>query len=228
MIYTILWLLDSQVFCLAIFESTIKSITFAELYTAMKKITKHSKCGHHEVTRACRDLNLNLVKLVARTAIWAHPEAIAQLQSEKNNPSALWSFNCRRAKKGETRRIIEKDGCYTDDNSIANRALKAVTNHITKPGTYTVCHIYEQSCYDPKYHTSLCNLVLLPMPLAALSDHNPEVIAALKYHSYILYDFCIGKKPPKKPASYRAKDWTAPAEYNVQIQRRIRNRKPLG
>ena len=95
-----------------------------------------------------------------------------------------------RAGLGEQRRQIVGTECL-DDNTYANNAIKkAIGVNRRDIANFDACHIWPQSCYDSRCHTAIANLVLLPRPLAGLSDHDPETQAALQFRSYELYKWC--------------------------------------
>ena len=183
--------------------------------------------GQQLIKDACKLLNINLVDLVAATTIWAHPDSVNLLRSLHVNPNALWKFNIRRHFHTETRRVIsEVDGCYLDENTEANKAIKIVTGNIAEAGTFHVCHIYEGSCYEKDYHLSIPNLVLIPKEIATLTDHDHNVKEALKYRSYELYNFHY-QTIPIKPIGYDKLFWRKPTPFTLDIKESILSRRKL-
>lgn len=148
--------------------------------------------GDLVLAEALKQLDINLSLLIAETSIWAHPDIV------KEKP--VWFPNTRRGRKNEKRGTII-DGIYIDDNTKANYAIKQACK--VQPKNFSVCHIYPGTAYDPRYHTAIANLVLLPQALSSLTDHNEEIIKVLQYRSYALYDWVPEGFPiPKKPESY--------------------------
>jgi hypothetical protein len=82
--------------------------------------------------------------------------------------------------------------------------------HRTKLIGFECCHIWPNTCYDVRYHTVIANLVLLPRALAGLTDHDPQVQAALQYRSFELYRWHPEEWPaPERPAGF-ADQWRDP------------------
>jgi hypothetical protein len=120
--------------------------------------------------------------------------------------------NVRRARaaQGEERGQII-GGVRLDDNSYANLAIKRALG-LDRGGAegFEACHIWPRTCYDHRFHTALANLVLLPRALAGLSDHDPEIQAALQFRSYELYDWRPdGATAPQRPQFY-PRNWRDP------------------
>ena len=143
---------------------------------------------------------IQLSELVADTGIWAHPEVHRRLVAE--NGTGAFFPNMRRYRVGTGERKGQVvGGERLDDNAYANHAIKQATG-IRRECivNFDACHIWRQSCYDSRCHTVIANLVLLPRPLAGLSDHDPEIQASLKYRSYELYGWHpVAPKPTNPP-----------------------------
>lgn len=118
--------------------------------------------------------------------------------------------NVRRARRGETRGQII-DGIRLDDNTFANLAIKrALGLRRAEVVGFETCHIWPRTCYDPRYHTALANLVLLPRALAGLSDHDIEIQKSLQYRAYELYAwYPEGEDVPQRPSAYPSQ-WRSP------------------
>lgn len=165
--------------------------------------------------------NIHLSILVAETAIWANPNM---------NEGTAWFPNTRRyrAGQGEKRGQIV-DGVKLDDNTYANQAIKRA---VGIPNNCLVgfesCHIWPNTCYDPQYHTTIANLVLIPRAIAGLSDHDPEVQAVLQYRSYELYGwYPKGQQCPSKPAFY-PRTWREPEAFYQEILNAHNSRRNTG
>lgn len=155
--------------------------------------------------KALEALNIDLPALIAATSIWASPKVVLSLRSLHGH--AAYSPKMRRFKRtvGEVRRQTLPDGTRLDDNTEANRVAKLAMGLTRRAKGFAVCHIWPDTCYDVRYHTSLANLVLLPRSLEALSDHNKAVIAALQYRAYSLYDWHPEEsQKPRRPKDYPA------------------------
>lgn len=169
-------------------------------------------------------LKINLIALVAETALWANPEVHKILS--RDGGTGAWFPGVKRARisKGEERREFV-DGVKLDDNSDANRALKTALGIKGRERNFITCHVWEDSCYNEFDHTTIANLVLLPKPLSTLTDHHPEVTEALKYRAYELYGWHPeGTVPPKRPGSYPT-NWRDPLPFTEQVKNSIQQRR---
>src|SRR5262249_15595269 len=142
-------------------------------------------------------------------AIWANPAVFHALRSQ--NIHSVWFTDCRRGKSGEPKRGMV-NGIRFDDNTMANLAIKtAVFGSREGCKSMHVCHVWPETCYDVRYHTSLANLVLLPAPLAGLSDHHNAVADCLRYRSFELFGWCPEEvNAPLKPMGYPVTSEWAP------------------
>lgn len=143
----------------------------------------------------------HLLKLVARTALWATKEEYTECLM--NGSPAKHPYI--RRKKSKDPRGKSEDGTRLDDNSYPNAQMKAsLRKQGINPIGYETCHIWDETCYDPRYHTCFANLVLLPRAIASLSDHNDEVKALLKWHAYERFEHFIpdGEVMPPQPKNY--------------------------
>lgn len=162
---------------------------------------------------------------VAETGLWASPE-VHQWLVAKDGYGA-WFPMTRRCRKGEKRREIYR-GERTDDNTYANKALKrALGFNATALTDFEVCHIWPETCYDVRYHTTIANLVLLPRALASLSDHYPEVQRALRFRSFEVYDgwYPADYSLPSKSETYPPpSSWLKPVAFTPRVARSLETR----
>lgn len=168
---------------------------------------------------ALKELQINLPELVAKTSLWASPEAVKKLKRKLGSSTRY--PNVRR-KRGEEIKGDVVNGIRFDDNTYANIAIKEMLGykgdskkHIKNMFT---CHIYDETCYDEDYHTKIENLVLIPKAIAQLSDYHDEVKLVLKYRAYELYGWYYpkDKEPPTKPSNY-PKYWNNNNHFNITI-----------
>jgi hypothetical protein len=171
--------------------------------------------GNEELAKAAKKLNIDLTRLVAETSIWASPEFCEQLKQK--NGEVVYYPNVRRGRNNETKGDII-NGIRIDDNTYANVAIKNAVGIDRKDiKDYETCHIWEDTCYDERYHTAIPNLVLIPNAIASLSDHSEDITNALKYRSYELYGWYPKEKSqPQKPCNY-PDNWQEPAK-NTKIK----------
>lgn len=169
-------------------------------------------------------------QLVAQSAIFCSVEVFrkvkeGELGSKENRENrgneygAWFHYTVRRAKHDEKRR--EKvNGVLLDDNTYANTAIKSAVleslekyDHIYGHSKqifkdFEVCHIWPNTTYDERYHTSVANMVLLPRAIASLTDHCEEVQNMLKYESWKRFGFKPAEfDPPQRPKYYHKEDW---------------------
>ncbi|WP_060994175.1 hypothetical protein [uncultured Aliivibrio sp.] len=165
---------------------------------------------------------INLGHLIAATSLWSAPEVHDYLLACGDR--GAWRPNVRRAKAGEKRRTVV-DGILLDDNTLANKYLKTALGLPSKNFIgFEVCHIWKSSCYDPVYHTTIANLVLIPRALAALSDHNCTISSILKYRSFELYGwFPECENQPIKPENY-PDNWTEPFAFSKRVSTSLSKR----
>lgn len=173
---------------------------------------------------ATRRLGYSLPTLIAETGLWAHPSEHSRRVTIAN-PTGAVSPHVRRARlgSGEAAGVVV-DGVRLDRNNYAAAAIRAAIGRDALGG-YEACHIWPGTCYDRRYHTVLANLVLIPGPLAGLTDHDPDVIAALEYRSWELYAwYPLEAAQPTKPADYPT-NWREPTA-RARSQARARNAVP--
>lgn len=175
---------------------------------------------HHATIRH----NVHLSVLVAETGLWAHPEVFRRLRAE--NGTGCFFPRVRRARRsvGEQPNDVV-DGERLDHNAYANHAAKRAVGLGRGAVGFEVCHIWPRSCYDVRYHTCVANLVLLPRPLAGLTDHDPEISAALRYRAFELYGWHPEEQPsPGRPGFYPT-DWRSPEPYSNAVAAAIAGRR---
>lgn len=203
---------------------------------------------------------LELCKLVARHALFctidvANKIVIGQLGSKENkgnggNQYFSW-FDCRFQRKqgknqkrgsnvtdnlGNSIQFHNHDVIF-DDNTQANLAIKNAINEglgiqlkNAKFDGYMACHVWDDSCHDYLFHTSVFNLVLLPKSIGGLSDYNNAVKNLLQYESAMLFGVYPEKynstKFNKPPKYYNDVDglWHQPEEHK-QVESNIRSKK---
>lgn len=175
------------------------------------------------LAEATSELGIDLVALVARCAVWADPSIVAALM--RVDRVAAWVPNCRRARPGEKRGGFV-EGVLLDDNTRANGAIKLATFGHRQLQGFHACHVWPESCYDARHHTSIANLVLLPAPLASLTDYDREVSAALRYRAFEIYCWRPeGETDPKQPARYPGPElWRPFPPVTDEVKARVSHR----
>ncbi len=155
--------------------------------------------------------HVNFAVIVAEVALWAHPD-VHRAHVSPENPSGAFYPHIRRRRGGE-KLGIQDDGSYLDSNNYANTAMAQALGYSKQSQVgkgFNTCHIWRDTCYDPRYHTTVANLVLLPAAIVSLSDADAEVMASLQYRSFELYTWWPSElMQPKKPARY-PDNWLPP------------------
>ena len=168
---------------------------------------------------------IHLSILVAETSIWANPEVHRRLLHE--NGVGAYFANVRRYRAGAGERKGQILGPERlDDNSYANHAIKQAAG-IGRASIrdFEACHIWPQSCYDSRCHTVIANLVLLPRPLAGLSDHDPEVQQALQFRAFEVFGWHPpDHRAPSRPGFYPS-TWPEPMPFTDTVARALANRR---
>lgn len=140
-----------------------------------------------------------IVKIIARTARWVHPEAFALLPvwapyTARGRPiyDVTWTRQITNT-SGSTGRTVPN----VEANQEAAAALKKALGVGGKPKNWTVCHLWgyddpsfrEQASIvqDPRYYSCVGNMVWLPTPLKGFTDAVPEIKTMLRTCAFHLY-----------------------------------------
>ena len=179
------------------------------------------------LAKAEEALIIDLTRLVARCSIWVNPDVFSRVAAL--NLNAVWYPNTRRARAGkvdEKKGTISECGIIFDDNTKANTAIKQAIFPRGKNDCtgMAACHIWPDTCYDERYHTALGNLVLLPAPLASLTDHHTEIKLVLRFRSYELFGWHPSEfARPEQPKQYPpAEVWASPIAVEDAVEQRIK------
>ena len=180
------------------------------------------KSGIEGLMAAAKKLEINFISLVAETAIWSSPEVFIELK--KSNPNGTWYPNRRRAKKNE-KKGTKQGNIVFDDNTHARNAIKKATGINEEIKDYTACHIWTKSCYDHRYHTCIANLILVPSPIASLTDHHHHVVECLKFRAFEIYGwYHEEKETPTRPICYPS-NWKDCEPYTEKIKKALSKRQ---
>lgn len=178
-----------------------------------------------------KNFDLFACQLVAQSAVFCSKEIFKKVkdgdegsvenQKQGGNEFGTWyHYTVKRAKNGKKEEY--ESGVRFDNNTYANTAIKtAVLKGLKHYGIYTAskrlfhgyeaCHIWPETCYDARYHTSVGNIVLLPREVAGLTDHCQAVKELLKYEAWERFRFKpVGEDIPAKPKFYNDIDWRNP------------------
>ena len=184
----------------------------------------HSSTNLHSI----KNFESIACELVAQSAIFCPTEIFemvknGELGSRENigigNIYGSW-YNCKYQRAKHFQKRGEKCGDITfDDNTYANNAIKlALLKGLERYGIhgssrqifkgFETCHIWPDTCYDARYHTSVANVVLLPREVAGLTDHCQAVKELLQYEAWKRFGFKPAEKDiPSKPKNYNDIVW---------------------
>ena len=179
-----------------------------------------------------KKFDLFACQLVAQSAVFCSKEIFDKVKNGKegstenqkqggNEFGAWYHYTVKRTKESK-KGGFDAEGVRLDDNTYANKAIKtAVFKGLKHYGIYTTskrlfrgyeaCHIWPETCYDARYHTSVGNIVLLPREVAGLTDHCQAVKELLKYEAWERFRFKpAGEEIPAKPKYYNDIVWKNP------------------
>ena len=184
-----------------------------------------TKTGIDHLRRVARRHEYDLAKLVAETGYWVAPSVHKCFAAFRPPHGAVYPDIRRRVGKdeeagGSTVDPATGDTIRLDLNNYAGGALRRFLGPPPDGDWegYHACHVWPDTATDRRYYTVLANLVLLPAPLAGLSDHDPHIIECLKYRSYQLYEWHPSEdQPPACPSNFPAV-WLDPRPVPSGIQ----------
>jgi len=123
----------------------------------------------------------SLIDLVAQVSWWVSPIVYQSIQ--------IVYPKTRRARGNQETREQEIDGIRLWDNQPAAIAFWfAVGKTKDDIKNADICHIYDESVWEPDHFTNLANISAFPKSIASLSEWKP-IADVLKYHSYKIYGY---------------------------------------
>jgi hypothetical protein len=162
----------------------------------------------------------SITAAVAEHTVFLPPETVAQTRG-----SALFATVRDYGGRGTFDVLPDGRRVMLDDNASPTDAFLWSAG-LAKGPDVQFNHLWTQS-RDPDAYTALWNVCATPAFLAKTTDgsNHPEVQAALRYHSYLLYGFVpAGQPAPAEPAGYAELRWApiAPAVADVERELRLR------
>lgn len=168
-------------------------------------------------------------ELVAQSAIFCSKEVFNKVKAGElggkenlgvgNEFGAWYHYTFQRARHNEKFGEYKDDKIRFDNNTHANTAIKtAILKGLRHYGIhggskqlfrgFEACHIWPNTCYDARYHTSVGNIVLLPREIAGLTDHCLAVEELLKYEAWKRFGFKPAEEDvPTRPKIYHKINW---------------------
>lgn len=137
----------------------------------------------------------SIMDLVSHHSWWVSPKVYKEIP--------VVYPKTRRKKGTKEKRGYILGGIRLWDNQPASYAFwTALGKDRSKVANFYVCHIYEESVWDPNHFTNLANLTAFPKCLQSLSEWHP-VRELLKYHSFRTYGYTGPKGfEPASPQYY--------------------------
>lgn len=168
---------------------------------------------------AAQSLGVDLAALVAAACLWVAPAAHKRNVNVEKPSGAAYPNVCRARSNARERADSLQDGLHGDNGDLLWRALLGVKpSPSSEYAGYRICHVWPNTCFDPRYYTCLANLVLVPAPFVSLVRHEPAVQAALAFRAYELYGWHPREHAtPIRPEGYPT-TWRLP----------LRDRTPIG
>lgn len=215
---------------LSCFVKYIIGIYKADIYMSLNKLSDDEACEQ-----------------IAKNALFCKVE-IAERVCKGNlgdgkNDFYSW-FNCKfqrkgiGQKKGDKLSIQNGQTVILDDNTKANLAIKyAVLAGLPEWirlsyrdfEDYMACHVWDKTCYDNRYHTSVFNIVLLPKSIGGLTDYNKQVKRLLQYEATMRFGIYPKGQKLVKPKQYdKVSDlWRQPEEHKLAVTRKKNSIKAI-
>lgn len=163
------------------------------------------------------------VDLIARTARWVHPDTFRALpvwypETARGQPiyDAKWRIVYTNTSRS-TAKVTEK----SEPNIKAGKALVAALG-TRKMDNWTVCHIWgvddprfqrsNSVIRDPKFYSSVGNMVWLPTPLKGFTDAVPDIRRMLRTCAFYLYGWACDH-PDVAPQAVEVRSGKIPHGY---------------
>lgn len=164
-----------------------------------------------------------VVKLIARTARWVHPDTFRELpvwypEVARGQPSYNANWTKRFTNKVRRTGQVEQK---SEANILAGKALVAALG-VNKPGNWTVCHIwgYDDPSFvrsgsivrDPRFYSCVGNMIWLPTPLKGFTDAVPGIKTMLRTCAFHIYGWAC-EHPDVAEQALEVRDGKIPPGY---------------
>jgi hypothetical protein len=189
---------------------------------------------------------LDLVKIVAATSYLAHPATVQMLcravfpAVRSRNKTPRFSTKCWKLCETNCQGDCSSPVAMYDDNTTPRWALLWAHGYkiASHPSGWTFAHVWT-AADDIDSYTHLANIVMVPEPLAGLTDKEGPLTSYLKYHAFAIYGWKPKDAPvPVKPDSYDDIIWqylsenltpndSIKTQVNTLNNKRLRILKPI-
>ncbi|MBM9593438.1 hypothetical protein [Roseitranquillus sediminis] len=145
-----------------------------------------------------------LVQIAVPHCLLPHPDVVAAVGGA--------IFPVIRGAKSDRFSVQEIDGrrLMVDDNTSPRWALLWSHGYrMTHPAKgWTIAHVWTRA-RDPDSYTHLANILMMPEPLASLSDKQGPLGPYLRFHAFDAYGWSpAGEDAPGRPDGYEMISWT--------------------
>lgn len=138
---------------------------------------------------------------VAAHAVFLHPKTVAQTELQ-----AVFPVVRNQAKRTQTEVLGTGQEIMYDDNTMPTVAFRWAAGWPSTSTDLQFNHVISDSS-DPRHYTALWNLCVTPDFLAKATDGHPEVGAALRHRSHVLYGTPAHLAEPERPDGYEDLVW---------------------
>ncbi|WP_426730751.1 hypothetical protein [Myxococcus faecalis] len=188
--------------------------------------------GNDVFCAACKELSVDSIQLIVKTARWVHPDTFRYLPvwyPEAWRKADLYDVTWSKRSKN-------KGSDKFESNVRAGKALKAALGGFQE-SNWACCHIWgfddpsfsssSEIVTDPRYYTCVANMILVPSALKALTDAVEEVKLMLRVCAWHTYGW-VCEEPIVKQQADRIKSGFIPQGYPKEWPRGGEGRLPPG
>lgn len=175
--------------------------------------------GLQAFRNSCREANIDVPALIARSCRWVSPETFRRLpvwypESWRGAPICDVSWTRQYTNR---QRSTGHVSAKTEPNIRAAWALWQALGYRRqrKPENWTVCHLWAVDdpkfqktntvVQDPRFYSCVANMVALPTPLKAMTDADHEIKQMLRVCAFHLYGWVCDAEDVREVAAQVSK-----------------------